>query len=89
MPKMVIAGAGYGSEENYVYSIGEEKEPRFEFLIPYGSYIKEQSRKYKMDIKNVKNWKYDEQNDWFISPNGNPVSKISNTQECLWLRTEL
>jgi transposase len=73
MPKTVIADAGYGSEENYVYSMGDEKEPRFEFLIPYGNYIKEQSRKYKKDIKNVKNWTYDEQNDWFICPNGRKV----------------
>jgi hypothetical protein len=29
MPKNVIADAGYGSEENDVYAIGEEKEPRF------------------------------------------------------------
>ncbi len=69
----MITDAGYGSEENYVYSIGEEKEPRFEFHIPYGSYIKEQSRKHKKDIKNVKNWTYDEQNDWFICPNGRKV----------------
>ncbi|WP_339195065.1 hypothetical protein NSU02_07565 [Aeribacillus sp. FSL W8-0870] len=35
MPQTVIADAGYGSEENYVYAVGDEKEPRFEFLIPY------------------------------------------------------
>ncbi|ANB57730.1 transposase DDE domain protein [Anoxybacillus sp. B7M1] len=51
MPKTVIADAGYGSEENYVYAIGDEKEPRFDFLIPYGSYVQEQTRKYKKDIK--------------------------------------
>jgi hypothetical protein len=39
MSKTVIADTGYGSEENYVYAVGEEKEPRFEFLIPYGSYL--------------------------------------------------
>ncbi len=47
IPKTVIADAGYGSEENYVYAMGDEKEPRFDFLIPYGSYIQEQTRKYK------------------------------------------
>ncbi|OQM44138.1 transposase, partial [Anoxybacillus sp. UARK-01] len=41
MPKTVIADAGYGSEENYVYAIGDEKEPRLDFLIPYGSYVRE------------------------------------------------
>ncbi len=41
IPKTVIADAGYGSEENYVYAVGDEKEQRFEFLIPYGSYVQE------------------------------------------------
>ncbi|WP_107839606.1 transposase [Metasolibacillus meyeri] len=33
MLKTVIADAGYGSEENYLYAIGDEKEPRFGFLM--------------------------------------------------------
>ncbi|WML31739.1 IS1182 family transposase [Neobacillus sp. OS1-32] len=74
MPKTVIADAGYGSEENYVYAIGDEKEPRFDFLIPYGSYVQEKTRKYKNDIKNAKNWTYLEQDDCFICPNGRKVT---------------
>jgi len=73
MPKTVIADAGYGSEENYVYAIGDEKEPRFEFLIPYSTYVKEQTRRYKRDIKNAKNWVYVEDDDYFICPNGRRV----------------
>ncbi|MBO8178842.1 MAG: IS1182 family transposase, partial [Bacillus sp. (in: Bacteria)] len=74
MPETIIADAGYGSEENYVYAIGDEKEPRFDFLIPYGSYVQEQTRKYKKDIKNAKNWTYREQEDCFICPNGRKVT---------------
>nr|WP_236546414.1 IS1182 family transposase [Anoxybacillus sp. PDR2] len=74
MPKTVIADAGYGSEENYVYAIGDEKEPRLDFLIPYGSYVREQTRKDKKDIKNAKNWTYCEQDDGFICPNGRKVT---------------
>jgi transposase len=74
MPKVVSADAGYGSEENYVYSVGEGKEQRFEFLIPYGSYVQEQTRKYKKDIKNAKNWTYVEEDDCFICPNGMKVT---------------
>ena len=74
IPKRVIADAGYGSEENYLYAVGEEKEPRFEFLIPYGTYVKEQTRKYKNDIRNAKNWTYLEQDDLFICPNGRKVT---------------
>ncbi|WCK56498.1 IS1182 family transposase [Aneurinibacillus sp. Ricciae_BoGa-3] len=73
MPKTVIADAGYGSEENYLYAIGEEKEPRFDFLIPYGTYLKEKTRKAKKDIKNVMNWSYDEKDDCFICPNNRKV----------------
>ena len=69
IPKTVIADAGYGSEENYLYAISEEKDPRFEFLIPYGMYLKEKSRSYKKDIKHAKNWDYDEKDDCFICPN--------------------
>ncbi|GBG06507.1 putative transposase [Paenibacillus agaridevorans] len=29
MPKTMVADLGYGSEENHLYAIGEEKEPRF------------------------------------------------------------
>jgi len=74
MPKKVIADAGYGSEENYVYAVGDDREQRFEFLIPYGTYLKEQTRKYKNDIKNAKNWEYIEEEDCFICPNGRKVS---------------
>ncbi|WP_153122629.1 hypothetical protein [Peribacillus tepidiphilus] len=54
--------------------MGDEKEPRFDFPIPYGSYIQEQTRKYKKDIKNAKNWTYHEQEDCFICPNGRKVT---------------
>jgi len=73
MPKTVIADAGYGSEENYLYAIGEEKDPRFDFLIPYGSYMHEQTRRYKTNIKHASNWTYEELDDRFICPNGRYV----------------
>ena len=65
--------AGYGSEENYLYALGEEKEPRFDFLIPYGMYLKEKSASYKKNIKHAKNWNYLEEEDCFICPNGRRV----------------
>ncbi|MHA7967594.1 IS1182 family transposase [Paenibacillus sp. CAU 1782] len=73
MPKTVIADAGYGSEENYLYAVGEEKDPRFDFLIPYGSYMKEKTRRYKKDIRHASNWTYEEEDDRFICPNGRYV----------------
>lgn len=73
MPKTVIADAGYGSEENYLYAIGEEKEPRFDVLMPYGSYMKEKTKRYKKDIKHADNWTYEELEDRLICPNGRYV----------------
>ena len=51
------------ARRTYLYAIGEEREPRFDFLIPYGTYVKEKTRKYKNDIKNVKNSAYREDDD--------------------------
>lgn len=39
-PKIVIADAGYASEENYLYSIGDEKDPLFKMLVPYNTFVK-------------------------------------------------
>lgn len=73
MPKTVVADAGYGSEENYVYAMGEEKEARLTCLIPYGMYRKEQTRAYKNDVKQAKNWTYEAEDDRFICANGRRV----------------
>lgn len=51
-PKKVIADAGYGREKNYLYSLEEE----FEALIPYNTFLKEQKRTYKKDIRHASNW---------------------------------
>lgn len=68
------ADAGYGSEENYLYAIGEEKEQRFNYLIPYHTYLKESTRAYKNNIRHAKNWTYLEHDDVFICPNGRKVT---------------
>ena len=73
-PEIVVADAGYASEQNYLYSIGEEKEPRFQMLVPYNTYVKEQKRKFKKDIKQVKNWTYHEEGDYYVCPNNRRVS---------------
>lgn len=73
VPKQVVADAGYASEENYLFALGEEKEPRFELLAPYNTYLKEKTRKFKKDISKVQNWKYLEEEDAFICPNNRKV----------------
>ncbi|MGO4544106.1 IS1182 family transposase [Paenibacillus sp. 2TAB23] len=73
MPKTIIADAGYGGEENYLYAMGEEKEQRFDFLIPYGNYLKEKTGRYQKDIRHASNWTYEEEDDRFVCPNGRYV----------------
>ncbi|MEX2805689.1 transposase, partial [Streptococcus sp. H31] len=63
----IVADAGYGSEENYVFIMDElEKTP----LIPYGMYQKELTRKYQNSPTNPNNWDYLEETDQFIKPDG-------------------
>lgn len=56
-----------------MYALGEEKEPRFGFLIPYGNYVKEKIKRYKKDIRHASNWTYKALDDRFICPNGRVV----------------
>lgn len=56
-----------------LYALGEEQEPLFDFLIPYGSYMKEKTKRYKKDIRHASNWEYEELADRFICPNGSYV----------------
>lgn len=62
--KKVIVDAGYGREKNYLYSLEEE----FEALIPYNTFLKEEKRTYKKDIRHASNWAYDEHQDEYILP---------------------
>ncbi|MGS4116868.1 IS1182 family transposase, partial [Staphylococcus pseudintermedius] len=66
IPEYIVADAGYGSESNYEMIMDEfERTP----LIPYNMVLKEQKKKYKENIFNSANWKYDEINDQYICPN--------------------
>lgn len=59
----IVADAGYGSEYNYATIINQfEKEP----LIPYGTFLKEQTRKFKNDPTKPQNWEYNEADDYYI-----------------------
>lgn len=63
----IVADAGYGSEANYSFIIDElEKNP----LIPYNTYQKELTKKYKQSDTNPVNWTYSEETDQWIKPDG-------------------
>lgn len=60
----IVADAGYGSEYNY--SILEEKYENKDYFIPYTTYEKEQTKKYKKDKTKLTNWYYDELDDYYV-----------------------
>jgi transposase len=65
-PKVVIADAGYGSEENYTYL----ENRRSAAVVKYSMYRKEQSRKWKEDIFETDNWEYNRKEKYYVCPNG-------------------
>ena len=66
--KYIVADAGYGSESNYRYL--NDYLPDQVPLIPYGTMLKENSKKWKSDDRKVMNWDYYDQDDYYIDPNG-------------------
>ncbi|QFQ74133.1 IS1182 family transposase [Liquorilactobacillus mali] len=66
--KYIVADAGYGSESNYRYF--EDELPEHTALIPYGTMLKENSRKWQSDDRKVMNWTYHPKDDYFIDPQG-------------------
>ena len=66
--KTIVADAGYGSESNYRFCEDELNEHTA--LIPYGTMLRENSRKWKSDDRKVMNWDYSEIDDYFIDLHG-------------------
>ena len=66
LPKAVIADAGYGSEENYLYLENEG----IEHYVKYNYFHKEQTAAFKKKIFDVKNIPYNEESDEYICPDG-------------------
>ena len=66
LPKVVIADAGYGGEENYEYLDNKN----IVSVVKYGMFEKESSKNWKEDIWNSDNWPYDEKEKYYQCPNG-------------------
>lgn len=58
--------ADYGSEGNYRFL--EDQFLDLTALIPYGTMLKEQTKKWLTDEKKVMNWYYADTNDYYINP---------------------
>ena len=81
LPEYIVADAGYGSEENYMYiSDILDKIP----LITYGGYHKEKKKKYRNNPFIVENWRYLEKEDLYICPahRAVPFKQYSRRKDC-------
>jgi len=72
MPDVLIADAGYGSEENYKYL----DENDVEAFVKYQYFHKEQSKKWKDDPYRTENLTYDENEDSYTCPMGQKMNFI-------------
>ena len=77
-PEVVIADAGYGSEENYQYM----EENKIEAYVKYNYFDKEQ-KKAKDDKRafSTENLYYNDQQDCYYCPMGQKMKKIGETEK--------
>jgi hypothetical protein len=66
MPEVLVADAGYGSEENYEYLENND----IEAYVKFNYFHKEQGKKWKEDPAKLENLYYNEQEDCYICPMG-------------------
>ena len=65
-PKIIVADAGYGSEENYEYLLNKQIVP----YVKYNTFHKEATKKWLEDPSKVQNFLYHEDTDNFYCPMG-------------------
>jgi len=99
LPENIIADAGYGSVENYVFIESE----RIGNYVKYPYFHKEQQRKFKKEIFRTENLHYDQEKDEFTCPAGKKLRytddkqritdngylqkiKIYTADDCRWCR---
>jgi len=72
MPDVLVADAGYGSEENYQFL----EKNGVEAFVKYNYFHVEQSKKFKSDPFKPENLHYDAETDSYICPSGQKMSFI-------------
>ena len=73
LPDKIVADAGYGSYDNYMYLTLEHRD----LFIKYNTYSIEKTAKYKKRIYNKNNWQRDENNN-FICPQGHALKYVED-----------
>jgi transposase len=75
--KVVVADAGYGSEENYNFLESE----RVEHYVKFNYFHAEQKKAFKTNPYRVENLYYSQEKDYFICPMGQHMIKVSDYQK--------
>jgi hypothetical protein len=70
MPDVLVADAGYGSEENYQYL----EKNGVEAFVKYNYFHAEQTKKFKSDPFKSENLQYNADDDYYICPSGQKMS---------------
>jgi transposase len=73
-PDVLVADAGYGSEQNYEYL----ESKGIEAYVKYNNFHKEQTRKWKEDPRRIENLHYNEELDCYYCPMGQPMTYIGS-----------
>ncbi len=74
LPGALVADAGYGSEQNYKYL----EDNNIEAYVKFNNFHKEQCQKWKEDPHRVENLHYNEEQDRYYCPMGQPMNNIGN-----------
>lgn len=73
-PQTVVADAGYGSEENYVFMENNEMEA----FVKYNYFHAEQKKKFRENAFTSQNLYYNATDDYFVCPMGQHLEKKGN-----------
>ena len=79
-PDVVVADAGYGSEENYEYL----EQAQIESYVKYSYFHQEQKSKGKIKLKDAfraENLYYNEQHDYYVCPMGQRMENVGQSKE--------
>ena len=75
IPEVLVADAGYGSEENYEYLENNDVEA----YVKFNYFHKEQSKKWQENPAKLENLYYNEQQDCYICPMGQKMNPVKES----------
>jgi transposase len=76
LPEVLVADAGYGSEENYEYLENNDVEA----YVKFNYFHKEQSKKWQENPAKLENLYYNEQQDCYICPMGQKMNLVKESR---------